>query len=284
MNAVVTVWIVAAIAGAEQIPVQFQYQRGTVLEYHAKRQVATLTETVAGPIASASTVDQIQSWQVRDVNREGAALMQLVISKFKLEQTDPSGDVLRYDSDDSSVSHPELTKQLGKLVGQPVYRAQMSPRGDVSHVENLTEDASLSRELPFQIVLPDDAIGVGSRWDHRMEMVLDPPLGDGEKAILLRKHTVTAIDAAKVHIDVETVIAGSARSLRQKAAMAPYLPKGKIVFDRRLGLVSEVQLTVDEKIPDFPGPGESFHIRSVYTQSLRPPTAMQAQAPTNPKR
>jgi len=268
-------WIVAlllTLAGAQSAAAQgpawqFRWQKGQVLSYQVKH-TTHVAEVVDGTkVESDSVLELVKRWQVLDVDAHGTATLQLTLAAMRTEQKRPNGETLLFDSKDPAKGTPELREQMGKFVGQTLAILRMNVNGVVVDVKQ----GSLARyqaEPPFTLVLPKAAAHEGQAWLRPYSIVIEPPLGTGEKYEAQQKYQCVKLQGDKATVEVTTEFKTQPESAQERLPLLQKEVAGAIVFDLKAGRVEAVHFGIDRTVNEHQGPQSSYQFQSRYAEQL----------------
>src|ERR1043166_7945033 len=184
------------------------------------------------------------------------------------EQPRPKGETLLFDSADPDKSTPGLKEQLAKFVGPTLAVLRIDPTGQVVEGKQGPKDR-YGDEPPFTVVLPNQKLLRLQHWLRSYEVVLNPPLGTGEKFKASQEYTLIQITDGKAKIALATPpIGGATAEAHEKIRLIPKEAKGHVIFDETAGRVVEVHLSVDRTVEKHQGPGSSYRYESTHVETL----------------
>ena len=109
ISAVVIVLAFGPAAPAQTAGWRFHWEKGQVLSYHVEH-VSTATEVAGGQTNGfSSKLTLTKRWQVKDVNADGVATLELSLPAMRHEMTPPDGKTLMYDSAEPQKSDPAMS-------------------------------------------------------------------------------------------------------------------------------------------------------------------------------
>lgn len=268
----VLMWSAVLAAGTSataQVPFKFQFKAGQPLTYRTSHE--TRVEVKQGEETSASTskVQQVKRWDVRKVDSFGVATLVLTVQALSLEQIEPDGESIHFDSEDPEGSNPQLAEQLKAVVGQPILEVQIDKHGHMKHYKHLGDKEEVLRELPFVVTIPGESLPAKNlQWKRDFPIQLDPPLGNHET---LRGMQICAIEEAttdRILISVRNEVVDEIKEPKRRVPIVQFLPKGIVELDPRSGRMVKVQMKIDETIKDFDGEGGTYKFASEYVEEL----------------
>lgn len=254
-----------ATTSAQTAPWKFQWKKGQVLTFRAEH-VTTVGETIKGhKVETQSKLKLVKRWQVTDVDDKGAATLQLSLAAMRNEQKRPNGEVLLFDSDQLEKSTPELREAMGKYLGQTLAVVRVDAIGRVIEVKQ----GSASRyesEPPFVVIFPLQAPQVGQAWNRPFQVILEPPLGTGEKHEAVQRYQCAKVEQGKATIRVSTQLKTQPENQLERIPLFQKQPEGEVVFDLENGRLLSVRLTIDKELKEHQGQDSSYQFHSVYTE------------------
>jgi hypothetical protein len=264
---VLLVLAVCPAAATAQTPLQFRWQKGLTLTYKVKN-TTTVNEVISGKEQRfGSRLDLVKRYKVLDVDAKGIATLEYSLASMRNEQTRPNGEVLLFDSDNPDKSTPGLREQLAKYVGTTLAVLRIDATGKVVEVRQGPADR-YDAEPPFTLILPATGVAEKQMWTRSFDVVLNPPLGTGEKHQAVQKSECTKISADKATIALATSFKAMPESLQERMPLLQKTNQGEAVFDVAAGRLLEVRLGVDHTLKDHQGPGSSYHFQSSSTEQL----------------
>ncbi len=240
---------------------QFRWQKGQTLTYKIKH-VTSVVEIVGNTKnATQSSLDLVNRWQVGEFDANGVATMSLTLVSMRNEQKRANGETLLFDSKDLDKSTPELREQMNKYIGKTLAVIRVDSVGRVLEVKQGSASA-FEAEPPFVVVLPDGKPAAGQAWQRRYNVVLDPPLGTGEKYQAQQRYECKKIEAGKASLSLATEFKTMPDNARERLPLLQKDLKGDIVFDVQAGRLISARLTIDKTVENHQGKGSSYHFKS----------------------
>ncbi len=249
---------------------QYRWQKGQTLDYRVE-QVTEVSETTSnGRVETKSRLNLVKRWFVADVDARNVATLQLTLASLKHEQTRPNGDVMLFDSMNPGKSEPELREQMSQYVGKTVASLKIDGSGQVLEVMQGVA-SRYGAEPPFIVVLPRQALSPGQAWQRNFHVVLDPPLGTGEKYLAKQIYKVNGIDKGRANLALTTEIDNQPESPADRVPLLQKLPQGQVVFDLQAGRLVSARLNIDKTLENHQGAGSSYRFQSRYSEELISP-------------
>jgi hypothetical protein len=254
-----------------QAPLRFQWQVGQVQTYSV-RHSTTVTETTLDekdrkPATSTAvtTVTLHRRWEVKAVDPAGVATLDMAITALVQEHTRPGGERITIDSATS-----DGAKAFGEFLGKTIVTAKIDARGQLIEAKSTAGDqaaARLSAELPFRVVLPEQAPVVNAAWDRAFAIKLDPPLGTGETYDATQTYTYKGLNGPYAVIGLATALKAPPATPAELQPLVSWLWEGDVFIDTKTGRYYGAKLTAKKEIPNHQGDGTKFAYQSEYTEA-----------------
>jgi hypothetical protein len=266
-------WIVAvlllagSVQSAQAQAWQFHWHKGQVLSYKVKHHTAVAEVVDGSKVESESKLDLVKRWQIVDVDGQGVATLQMSLTAMRTEQKRPNGETLLFDSQDLDKSTPELKEQMAKFVGQTLAVLRLDGFGRTVDVKQ----GSLARyqaEPPFVLVFPKAEAVQGQAWSRPFEIVVEPPLGTGEKYEAVQKYQCSSLTDGRATVAVKTELKTQPESVQERLPLLQKEVEGTAVFDLKAGCLQSVDLKIDRTLDQHQGPRSNYRFRSEYRETL----------------
>jgi hypothetical protein len=270
--AVVVVLAVGSAAPAQTAGWRFRWEKGQVLTYRVEHASAA-TEVAGGKTNGfSSKLTLVKRWQVKEVDAEGVATLEMSMTALRHEITPPDGKVLLFDSADPDKSDPDLKEQLSKYVGTVLAVLRVDTRGQVVEVKESKHGpaSKFESDLPFKLVVPAAAVKEGAAWERTYKITLEPPQGTGEKYDARQTYTCKAIKDGAATVTFTTAIANPPESVADQRPLLPMQTEGEVVFDVKAGVMKSAKVNIDKELKGHQGEGSSYRLQSRYTEELVP--------------
>jgi hypothetical protein len=255
----------AGSAARAQTPCQFRWEKGLVLAYQVKHDT-TVTETVDNRTQQfKSQLELRKRYRVTDVDGQRIATVEYSVTAMRNEQRHPNGDVLLFDSADPTRNTPGLREQLGKYVGVTLAVLRIDATGNVVAVMKGQASRHMA-EPPFTLLLPGAPLREGQAWTRPYDVVLEPPLGTGEKHAAQQEFRCTKVAPGEAVISVKTAFVKLPEAVQEQMPLVQKEVQGEVLFDVAAGRVAEVSLTIDRTLDSHQGAGSSYRFQSSYTE------------------
>lgn len=262
--------LVSLVPAHAQIPFAFKFKEGVPVTYRTRQERTVELKQDEGVEKLVSVVTQLKRWNVLKVDSLGVATLELSIEELTLEQTDSSGETLRFDSTDLPGSNEDLAEQLKSVVGRPIVQVQMDTTGVVKDFKHLTQRNDVLRELPFLVTVPNEKLPVvGTSWRRDYPILIEPPIATPTRTLRAAQNCkVTESNSQRLVVEVKSELIEEVKEPKMMIPVLQFLPKGEVVFDPKLGKMIEAKLTVDETVPDIQGPGSFYKFTSNYVETI----------------
>jgi len=262
--------VMAVSPAIAQLPFAFKFREGSPLYYRTLHETKVEVKQGEENAATASTVKQLKKWDVKKIDGLGVTTIELSIQELALEQTDPSGETVKFDSTDLAGSNPQLVEQLKGVVNRPIIEIQLDSTGAIKGYKHLTARQDVLRDLPFMITVPNERIPtVGTQWRRDFPIQLEPPLSTPARTLRgVQNCVVTASDSNKLVVEMESKLLDEVKSPKEMLPVVQFLPKGTIVLDPKAGKMLQAKMTIDQTVNDFQGMGSTYKFFSQYTEEL----------------
>ncbi len=159
-----------------QIPFSFKFKEGTPLVYQTSHVTKVDVVTPEDSNSTVASVKQRKKWEVKKVDSLGVATLELSIETLAIEQTTPTGESIKFDSENVAGSDSKLAEQLQNVVGRPIMQVSLDTDGTIKAFKHLTQRDDVLRELPFQVTVPADRLPtVGTSWRRDFPITIEPP-------------------------------------------------------------------------------------------------------------
>jgi hypothetical protein len=291
-------------AGAE--PFRWKFQAGERLAYNMSHDMTMNMD--AGPAGQmVTTVQQTISmtWDVKEVNEAGDAVIQQSVDRVKMSMTGQPGQGFKYDSD--ADGPPEgmgaMIAPMFDAMTQGVFEVTMTPRGEIRDVKIPPEVLNALKNSPgaaamgdmataegFQkmimqgaVVLPEQAAAVGDSWSSTATMN-NPMTG---KQIVETSYTYEGtkdIDGVTMAVFRPTVRMEFEGNSAVQLKISEQQSDGEVLFNEDAGRLDSTSLQQTTKI-DMTIAGQTIEqqIEQTVKVKVTPKEATEAGGPTSPK-
>ncbi len=261
--------------GAEKHLLRFNFKEGETLRYETEQRVTQKAVAVAGAKVDLSTVKQTRLFRVGEVSEQGEARvsMQFEHVRMELKSDDQPVEVFDTSMEDSDVpvKFRAAARNLKKPAPTFVLRFDGTPVSDEG-VERIPKGG----QAGFMMPLPQEPIAVGETWKVNIEPQVRIAEGVMRTISLLRTYRLQEMKGDIATITFATSIASRVRSPATKAQLLQATPKGKILFNVKIGRVLEREITFDRSVLGAVGPNSLVSAKGRTTETLLPDDQEQA--------
>ncbi len=261
-----------------QMPLRLKWQMGQVQTY-AVEHTTTITETIplqknAKPTTTVTTtkLNITRKWTVKAV-ADDVATLEMSIGAIRQEVTKPiigtdgkpAMDTLVLDS-----ATPEGAKQVAEFLNKPILTASVNAFGSVANIKATTGEQAVARlqaELPFRVLLPQNAPAANATWDRTFAIKLDPPVGTGESFDAKQTYAFKGIIGDRATIGVATALVAAPKDPTELQPLLPWLWEGEVVIDAKAGRYLGAKLTAKKELANHAGNGTKFVFASEYIET-----------------
>lgn len=264
------IFFISSTAQAQSETGLFKWKKGQVLSYKVEHSTVA-TEIIADSKTEfKNQLELTKKWTVDDVSKDGIATITLVVEAIKMQNTNPKGEVMAFDSANPKESTPQLKEQLEKYIGTKIATITMDTQGRVRSVKesNFGAASKYEVELPFAVVVPAGQIKKGLAWMRNFNITLDPPQGTGEKYETSQKYECIAIEKEKIKLQITTELKKNPANVADQLPLLPFLVEGEVTLDSNQGLMTESILKVDKTLKGHQGENSSYRMYSVFKETL----------------
>jgi hypothetical protein len=253
---------------AVNLPIRFKWQQDQTLTYKVIQRT-TVRETAVDeksgqPAATESTTNLTltRKWHVKDVDADGAATLEMLITEMRNEIHKPDGDVT-LDS-----ANPADAKNMAAYLNVPIVVVRVDAQGRIVSVKEARGGSTnrLQAELPFRMLLPEAGCSPGQSWDRTFNFKLDPPLGAGESYEFAQKYTCTGIKDGLLIASVDTTLKNPPKTTSERMPLVPMLWTGEVYFNTAEGKYHAARLKARAELANHQGAGTKFEYESSYVE------------------
>ncbi|MCS7167390.1 MAG: hypothetical protein RMI91_07075 [Gemmatales bacterium] len=258
--------------GHAQEPPRFRLRPGELLQYRV-HQTTKVTQSLEGETSGIeSSTELTKRWQVLEADADGSMTLQLTITEIKLVQKLPNGQSIIYDSAKPEQSHPALRQQMEQFLGKPTVRVKIDGHGRVLDAQALVEVpvGHFAQEPPFAVVLPPEEWRPQLRWTRPYTLVLEPPLGTGEKYHAEQQLELRSLNDQQAEITWLTHLKDPPTTAAEKIPLLQKITRGVAVFDLTKHRVVLVRMQAGGVVEGHDGPNSKYEFFSEYVERLVP--------------
>lgn len=267
-------WAVLAYCSsvhAQEAP-RLRFRPGEVLQFRVE-QTTRVTQTLDGENQTfESRTELIKRWEILEAGLDGPFTLQLTIPQLKLLQKLPSGQTIAYDSTQPEGSHPALRQQMEQFLGKPTVKLKIDSRGQVLHSQPLVSIpvGQLGSEPPFAIVLPEQPWQPQSRWTRPYSLLLEPPLGTGEKYQAEQQFELRSLHQHQAEIVWQTHIPNPPATASERIPLLQKLTRGTALFDTNTHRITLIRMQAGGTVEGHEGANSKYEFSSEYIERLLP--------------
>jgi hypothetical protein len=265
---VVVMLALGAAARGQTAAWRFHWDRGQVLTYRVEH-LSSATDIAAGQTTGfSSKLALTKRWQVKDIDGDGVATLEMSMTAMRYEITPPDGKTVVFDSADPDHSDAALKEEMSKYVGSPLAVLRMDALGRVIEVKE-SKHGPASRfesDLPFKLILPANAVSEGTAWERKYKITLEPPQGTGEKYDAKQTYTCKAIKDGTLTVGFTTTVINPPQSVADQRPLLPMQTEGELVFDVGAGIMKSAKVQISKELKNHQGEGSSYRLQSTYTE------------------
>ncbi len=272
-------WMIAVLAlasfgssvRAEDVG-RFQWQHGQVIQYRIDQRTLATESFKEDKSEVFSRTELTKRWEVTDVDAAGVAMLQMSFTRLAMEQRRPGGKIVKFDSAAPDQADEQLKKLITPMLNKVLVELRVDSTGRVLEVKS-SEQGPASRyesELPFALVLPGTPFQANQTWKRSYRIVLDPPLGTGEKFDAEQVYRLKGLAEGQATISLETTIKELPKDPNDQLPLLQLQPKGDVTFDCKRGLMTQASITSGGVIEGHQGEGSRYEFKSEYREQLLP--------------
>lgn len=271
---------------SKKYELRYKFEANQFVHYEVKHKV--MLHTVH---AEASEVVRNEStyhrhYRVISVNKNGTAILELVVDRAQMMVQWDENDPIRWDSESEDLP-PKKFRDVAKSIGVPQLRIQAESTGKLGKVVRLDTASQQSKDKApadgdpsqnFLVVFPKEPIGVGETWkDATFEVRVSITTTPGQPARLtrpvklLRKYKLESVEGDLVTISVRTSVLSPIKQPGVRVQLMQRTPSGTIVFDMKTGTIVSRELKIDKtEIGPFGGKSSMRAVSSLTETLIRP--------------
>lgn len=261
------VFVVAPARRDDAVTLTYRYSPGQVLRYDGKQSL-TVESTVSGTTQKfTSETISLREWRVLGVDGKGNARLAMTIVRAKVEATSGDGTKIAFDTENDGEN-----SRLAALIGKPLVEVTLSPTGQVIEIDSSPSAAAgqfVAHIRTLLYALPTSAVVPGASWQNDLQLPLPPPVGKGEQFRLRQTFRLEKVTDSVATINLASELAEENKDKARAAAIAQFLPAGKIELDLSRGVLRRVELALDQEVTGFAGPDSTMHVTGTYREVLK---------------
>lgn len=289
----VCILLCSGAIAAEPVKLRYKFTKDQVIHYTVNQKDTRTTIKQQAESVIKTTARQEKHLRVVAVDSQGNATLESVIDRAKMSAQWDDGKPTEFDSD-----HPEDAPRsylrFAKVIGRPLGRIRVTPRGDLvssramlapalqSQVSNGIGGKATASSTNYLVVFPEDAIEVGDTWKEKMTTQVKIPSNPRlTRTILMeRRFQLDSVKDGVATIQVRTHIVTPALDPEMQYQLMERTPRGEIKFDIERGLITSQSLKLDSQVIGALGPGSSARAVTNRTEELVTKQEKPSDAPT----
>ncbi len=250
---------------AQTTPLRLRWTPGQVLLYKIEHTTEAVDVSADNKSETKTSLTGIRRWEVKEVDANGVATLQMSITSMVTKRITPSGEALTYDSTNPDNSTPVLREAMAKYVNTPLAVIRVDPFGKVVEVkETKTSSTGFENELPFLVPLPPSGVKVNDTWERNYKLTLPPPVGTGEKHDAVQKYRCKSVTPEAVSIVFSTELLSPPAAALDCVPLWQLMPDAEVVFDVKNGRMHAARLVVNKELKNHQGENSSMSFKSVF--------------------
>lgn len=275
-----TMGILAILTGGEargeaaKVKLRYQFQPGQIVRYDVSINDDYKIQVGNSEDKPYSHQTSIKNYQVKSVEPDGSAVLELTIESVKLE-IHQNGDTFQYNSiTDVDPKNQPVFQAMSHLVGKPHLQLRMSTRGEVSAFVPLVPGDQVPDnpgQVAFDVLLhlPEEPLAVGESWKEDFELKLPIPDSPLRKTIRMqRQYTLQQLEGPRATIELQTKILSILDSTDLEMQLLRRQPGGTVVLDLERGLLISKNLKQDNQVSGFEMGPSLMHFKQQITEKL----------------
>ena len=247
---------------------RFHWARDQVLTYRVEH-VSSATETAEGKTSGfSSKLTLTKRWQVKDVDADGVATLEMSMTAMRHEITPPDGRTLLFNSADPDHSDPAMKEELSRYVGTVLAVLRVDGYGRVVEVKESKHGpaSKFESDLPFKVAVPGVEAKAGASWERKYKITLEPPQGTGEKYDAKQTYSCKSVTGDSATVAFTTAVLNPPESVADQRPLLPMQTEGEVVFDVGAGVMKNAKVTINKELKNYQGEGSSYRLQSNYTE------------------
>ena len=275
---------------------RYRFQQDEVLHYQVDHETSMTTTTPQHAEKVSTTAHSKKNHRVVDLDSKGNATLELMIESARMSAQFGDEKPKVFDSRNPK-DCPPVYSHMKAIIGQPLARVQVSPRGELlatrpqlphavlAKANLVKKDGSLSNEAAqnFLIEFPEEALKIGAGWTNTFKVKVQVSPRLSQNVTFQRSYELTEVRGnlatIRMWTDLITPI-GDGAILAQLIQMTP---KAEIVFDLENGRIVSRTLTVDKTEVGVINGGGSMQAKSKRVERWIDPKAETGDASKDEK-
>lgn len=272
--------VALSTANAEETEhlLRYKFEPGQVIRYRASIYDDYDVSIGGADDQPHSHADSIKQYEVIRVADDGTATIELMYEWARMDIAQ-NGGAATWDSrtgDDPGV----LFEGMSKIVGKRHLRLQVTPNGEISHVQPLLNEKQSAEDVTadFLIPLPHEPIKVGAIWKREDSVPLKVP---GSPQLrqdfrIQRRYFLRSVDKGVATIDLKTKVLTPVNDPQFELQLHRRQPTGEIRIDLNRGILLSRTLTQKAQVVNFSGPSRLDFQQSQKDQFIEPQVAVES--------
>lgn len=284
----------AAAAGTAH-HLAYRFKPGQTVRYESV-QNAKFVSQFSGNVETALNKTELRkAYQVKKVNTDGSAELELVIEWVRMKADFGGGAVpTEFDSKDPAAKTQAKFKDVLRNVGKPQALLLVSPTGKVLKVHEMAlvtpapvgvnniqlKDMTGKDDFNFLTVFPEHAVKLGESWVEKFNIMVVVE-GNLKKTLdAQRTYKLDSVEGQLVTITFKTSILTPIKDNNIAIQLIQRETSGKLVFDTTLGAVISRTVDSDKSVINPAGANTAMHSTSHLLERIVTKTADISDVPT----
>jgi hypothetical protein len=267
----------------EQYVMRYKLAKGEVLASRVMHLAKTYTKVNDSENASESRTVSEKTWTITSVDADGNMTFVYQLESVDMSQKNGDRDEVKYRTVDG-LEAPPIFSGVAADVGRPLSTVTISPLGKVLSRDEELKTPNLGMG-DITIVMPEEPVSVGDRWSVPREFRARLEDG-GTKIIKIRElYTLEKVQTGIATLNVRSEPLTPYNDPKIEAQVLQQLSNGEIKFDVDAGRQISKQLSWDENVIGFAGPGSLMEYAARYEEepSEQPTRTAKSSPATNAK-
>lgn len=270
-----------AAASADGYRLRYRFKTNDVVNYEVAHTMEITTRKDETSETASNESHAEKHYRVVSVDRDGNAILELMIDRVRMSARFGEADPVVFDSDKPSET-PRQFAHVQKTVGQPLARIKVSASGEMLSVVDLLpelkagESGDSDATRSFLIVFPERPVRVGDTWKDDPNPQVRVTVGKSltRDVEVLRRYELVSVEGNLATIHVRNTVITPVRDPAIRAQLIQRSPEGEIVFDLENGLLVSRKMTIDKTEIGVFGDNSSMQAVSRRTETFIPSDAV----------
>jgi hypothetical protein len=256
-------------ASGEKVLLRYKMQEGTILGSQVTHLAKTDTKIDKSEQSSQSRTVSQKVWEVTSVDPQGHMTFIYRIDQVDMSQQVGDAPEIHYTSTQSEPP-PRIYEKVAETIGKPIATVTIDARGQVVDRDKKSAAPSLGMG-DIAVVFPEQSIGEGETWDVPREIKIRTEDG-GTKTIKIReRYTLEKVRSGIATIAIESQPLTPVQLPQEESQIVQQLSRGTLKFDIDAGRVISKELSWDESIVGFSGPGSQMEYSARLEETWKDP-------------